>query len=597
MASIFSLFGEIFIDNEKANKGLEETAKKGESTGDKIKAGFGKAIDVAAKVGTAVMGAATAVATGAFKMAESTAGAAKEINNMSQKLGLSREGYQEWDYILSKSGTSIDKMGVSFKTLQKQMADLENGGKGASEAFDRIGLSAADLKGKSPEQAFEMTIKALQDMPAGAERTAAGLKLFGKGAVELQPLLNKTSEETEALRQRAHDMGLVLSDETIDAAGKFNGAMGRIKDVMSGLKNQLGAVALEALEPLMNLIVENIPMIQEILMQLIPVVSDLFQTVIPVLMDLAKELFPVIVDLLKILMPIISTLLKELMPPIKDLLLMLLPPIVEIVQKLLPALLPLLEPILQLLSPIIALLQPIIDLLMMILDPLVNLLNAILPPLINIVTKFIEVAVMRLGAQLEVVAGIIGGAVKGAFEWITNYVETAKKVFWGLIEFFKNVFTGNWKGAWESIKKIFSDIWEGIKTAAKIPVNFLIDALNAFIRGINKIEIPDWVPGLGGKGFHINEIARLRVGMEYVPFDEFPALLHKGERVLTAREAEEYKGQKNASGSVTKDGKTFSFQLIIHQFINQSTMDLQEIFTLFMDWMQGEINKQEEVWA
>lgn len=50
---------------------------------------------------------------------------------------------------------------------------------------------------------------------------------------------------------------------------------------------------------------------------------------------------------------------------------------------------------------------------------------------------------------------------------------------------------------------------------------------------------------MGGKGFHIGTIPRLRVGIDYVPYDDFPALLHKGEAVLTASENQNYQGQKS----------------------------------------------------
>ena len=40
----------------------------------------------------------------------------------------------------------------------------------------------------------------------------------------------------------------------------------------------------------------------------------------------------------------------------------------------------------------------------------------------------------------------------------------------------------------------------------------MINGINLFLRGLNKIKIPDWVPGVGGKGFNIPEIPRLATG-------------------------------------------------------------------------------------
>ena len=61
-----------------------------------------------------------------------SAGLVREINNTSQKLGLSREGFQEWSYILRKSGTSIDVLGIGMKTLQKTMGGMTEDGDSAS---------------------------------------------------------------------------------------------------------------------------------------------------------------------------------------------------------------------------------------------------------------------------------------------------------------------------------------------------------------------------------------------------------------------------------------------------------------------------------
>lgn len=96
------------------------------------------------------------------------------------------------------------------------------------------------------------------------------------------------------------------------------------------------------------------------------------------------------------------------------------------------------------------------------------------------------------------------------------------------------------------IKSVILNIMNGIVSAVKFPINLIIGGLNTFIRGINKVKIPNWVPGVGGKGINIPLIPRLRKGLNYVPYDDMPALLHKGERVLTAREAKAYKEENGA---------------------------------------------------
>ncbi len=108
--------------------------------------------------------------------------------------------------------------------------------------------------------------------------------------------------------------------------------------------------------------------------------------------------------------------------------------------------------------------------------------------------------------------GIFGSILNGFFGIVSSVWASVKGIFEGIIQFVKGVFTGNWESAWKGVKKIFASIISGIGNIFKTPLNVIIDGINVFIRGLNKIKIPEWVPGIGGFGFSINELPRLAQG-------------------------------------------------------------------------------------
>lgn len=91
-----------------------------------------------------------------------------------------------------------------------------------------------------------------------------------------------------------------------------------------------------------------------------------------------------------------------------------------------------------------------------------------------------------------------------------------KTIFDGIIKLVKGVFTGDWKKAWEGIKQITKGVFDSLWAIAKLPLNMIISGLNTLIRGANRIKfnVPDWVPGIGGKqfGFNIPQIPKLAKG-------------------------------------------------------------------------------------
>lgn len=70
----------------------------------------------------------------------------------------------------------------------------------------------------------------------------------------------------------------------------------------------------------------------------------------------------------------------------------------------------------------------------------------------------------------DVVGDIYDNFVSGlqdVLNWLDSTMKGIKANFNEIISFIKNVFSGNWQGAWQNIKNIFSNIWEGMKNTVK----------------------------------------------------------------------------------------------------------------------------------
>ena len=131
----------------------------------------------------------------------------------------------------------------------------------------------------------------------------------------------------------------------------------------------------------------------------------------------------------------------------------------------------------------------------------------------NLIGEIVQIIAPVVANILQMVAQLVDD--------IAGYVGGCMDVLKGIIEFITGVFTGDWEKAWNGIKDIFKGIWEMMVSLVKTPVNLIIGVINGMIRGVVsginlvvrainsiKVDIPDWVPLIGGKhiGFHLSEV-------------------------------------------------------------------------------------------
>ena len=151
-----------------------------------------------------------------------------EIDKMSQKMGISAQAYQEWDAILQHSGSSINAMKPAFKTLQAQA--IAN-----ADAFQALGISQEEVANLSQEDLFAKTIEGLQNVSDENERAELANKLLGRSYMELGPLLNTSAADTEAMRQRVHELGGVMSDEAVKASAAYQDSLQDMNTALAGM--------------------------------------------------------------------------------------------------------------------------------------------------------------------------------------------------------------------------------------------------------------------------------------------------------------------------------------------------------------------------
>ena len=230
---------------------VEPAAKEaGEKGGKSLGENLSKGLKASAAVIAASLTAATAAAIGTGKAfisaANDTAKLGDEIQKNAQKMNLSYQGYQELDYILQRNGSSISNMKAAMLTLTKAA-------EGGNKAFQALGISQEDLAKMNPEETFNATIRALQNVEDEAQRTVLANKLLGKSAAtELGPTLRMTASEMDAMRQQAHDLGGVMSDEAVEAAAKYQDELLNMKTALTGVKNNMMSQFLPGISAVMN---------------------------------------------------------------------------------------------------------------------------------------------------------------------------------------------------------------------------------------------------------------------------------------------------------------------------------------------------------
>lgn len=277
--NIFTLTGTILVDSAKAQESISKTGEQAEGLGSKLAGG----IKTAAKWAAGVTAAAVAVGGAMVNAAKETSAAMDEIDKGSQRMKISTDAFQELSY-------AADLSGVSMSTLEKAAKKLEGTDLNFDEALDQI--------------------YALED---ASDRAALAAELFGESvAYQMTPMLNASAEDMAAMRQEAHDLGLVMGEDAVKNGAAMNDMFAKVDGAIKSLKNSLVSDFMPYVMEILQWVIDNMPQIQETVKSVMDAVWPIVKSVLDLVMQALPPLMNAIKSFLDWIMPYLKPIIDKI---------------------------------------------------------------------------------------------------------------------------------------------------------------------------------------------------------------------------------------------------------------------------------------------
>jgi len=482
--------------------------------GAKTIATAGALIGKATMVG--LIGAATAVGAlgaGIGKLAVDTAATGEQIVEMSQKTSIGVERLQELAYIGDQVGTDLNTMSGALAKMVRSM-------KNTPDAFNALGVSVKNADGslRDSEDVFYDVLEALRNMSNDTERDAAAMEIFGRSAMELNPLISTSADEFRRLSEEAHDVGAVLSEDDVNAAADFKDQLDMLKSGLKGTGMQIGSMFLPALSKVASVgggylkrfagIVKesngDFGKMGEGISQLAGEMVKELSKQAPALMKAGLGIMQGLIGALTQNLPVLIDSAMQIITTLVDFLIVAAP---QLMQAAVPLLLTLINAIVANLPMLVqAALTMVVALANGISQALPQLMPAIVQAILLIVQTLLANLPLLIDAGLQLIIGLEQGLISAIPvliaaipQIVTAVIQAFKSHAWEFKDIGKQMVNGVWSGIQSmkekfaaDVKKFFTGIVDGVKKAlninspSKVMIPIGASTVEGFLKGIQQ---------------------------------------------------------------------------------------------------------------
>lgn len=507
------------------NGGIGETTESMEEGEEEAKT-FGQVL-MANLASQAIIGGVKALGNairGVFSMMGDAAGAADEILTLSTQTGLSTDQIQKFQYASELIDVPLETLTGSLSKLTKQMASAQGGTGEAADTFAELGVSVTNADGslRDNEDVFNDTIAALGKIDNETERDAQAMKIFGKSAQELNPLILGGADALQKYGEEAEAAGLILSEGELSDLGTVDDNINRLTQSIDMAKSKLVSSFAEPVSEALNVAVGSVQRLSQAFAEggwdgLAQEMGSVVTEAVQYMTEHLDEVVGFAKTFISTLVSGIGKALPDLMGAALDILTTLINDIAENLPTLIPA---------------------AVDILMQIVDTIIehapDMLTAATELIVNLAKGLIDAIPKIIEKIPDIIAGIVNptdgllspdsiqSMIDAGIDLLVNIVGNIPEIVAGIVKAIPDIIAGIVGGflglAGDFLdlgKQLMNKIWEGMKSVAG--------------------AVGDWVNGLftgsGDSSYFTEKLDAMayqagyyKVGGEYVPKSEYKGM-------------------------------------------------------------------------
>jgi len=175
---------------------------------------------------------------------------ADELRDASIRLGVGVDVLSKWSYAAKQTGTDVEGLNKGLKLLAKNASEALDPKSDKAKLFNALGISKDDLTDLTT--LVPKVADAFRQLPDGPQKAAVAMELFGKSGADLIEFLNQGSDGLKTFGDRAKELGIVISQDTANAADEFNDKLDDLKSAFTGLATQVASELLPKLTQIVD---------------------------------------------------------------------------------------------------------------------------------------------------------------------------------------------------------------------------------------------------------------------------------------------------------------------------------------------------------